>query len=370
MAARVWCCVLWIVVALFLFMPVHGAEASGEVLEPECENRKRASMRDRAATTTIDFIDALPKEWDNKKAVTVNFMHVEFGELDSANIEGGPLTYGCEAAELDGTFPSYGGFAWALLMPNQTGFSLIEPGRIDTSIRSYLEERASGVYGLGDVDTFRVLVSGPFWKLSRRGEIPIGALIEDGVAKQDFRTNFSAKYVLCSKKGGGVELMGGKVGGKVEAVENLDDLSCAAAIQVGPALLERSRAHEHSELRTQGRAKLGIGVNSRNRSRRNILIGVKADAPTRGASEHLVLFSTLFDIASYDAMVASEVLTRKLSDEGTLVGKVSIAWAVGLVDDESLSGPILTMEGRTLELSEVNRPTGAIMQFVFNGSER
>ena len=368
MAARVWCCVLWSAVAALLLVPVHGAEASGEVLEPECEKQKRASMEDRATATTIDFIDALPKEWDNK-AVTVNFMHIEFGELESASIEGGPLTYGCERAELGGTFPSYGGFAWALLMPNQTGFSLIVPGRGDTSIRSYLEKRAGGTGGPEDVDAFRVLVSGPFWKLSRRGEIPIGALIEDGVTKQDFRTNFSAKYVLCSKEGGGVELMGGKIAGKVEAVENLDALSCTAAIQVGPALLERSRAHEHAGLRTQGQAKLGIGVNSRNRSRRNILISVKTDAPTRMASERLVLLSTLFDIASYDAMVASEVLARKLSDEGTLAGEGSVAWAVGLVDDESLSGPILAMEGRTLELSEVNRPTGAIMQFVFNGSE-
>ena len=368
MAAKVLCCVLWSAVAALLFVPVHGADATGQVLEPECEKQKRASMKDRAAATTIDFIDAFPKEWDHE-AVMVNFMHIEFGKLDLANVESGPLTYGCERAELDGAFPSYGGFAWALLMPSQSSFSLIGPGRADTSILSYLEKRADGTGNAMDVNVLRVLVSGPFWKLSRRGEIPIGALIEDGVTKQDFRTNFSAKYVLCSKEGGGVELMGGKIAGKVESVENLDALSCTAAIQVGPALLERSRAHEHAELRTQGQAKLGIGVNSRNRSRRNILISVKTDAPTHMASERLVLLSTLFDVASYDAMVASEVLARKLSEEGMLAGEGSVAWAVGLVDDESLSGPILAMEGRTLELSEVNRPTGAIMQFVFNGSE-
>lgn len=70
-------------------------------------------------------------------------------------------------------------------------------------------------------------------------------------------------------------------------------------------------------------------------------------------------------------MVASELLVRKLSNEGTLAGEVEIVWAVGLVDDESLSGPILTGEGKpTLELSEVNRPTGAIMQFIFDRGER
>jgi len=383
MAARVWCCVLWSAVTALLFVPAHGAGAAEEVQEPECEKQKRASMDERV--TTIDFIDALPKRWRNE-AVTINFMHIEFGRFDPAKLEIPPLTYGCKSAELSDVLPAYGGFAWMVLMPNQAGFSLVGPGRVDTSIRSYLEERADRVDRPDDVSGFRVLVSGPFWKLSRRGEIPIGALIRDGVVEEDFRTNFSARYVLCSEVGRGIDLIErctptgstiasycrqGIDGDEVEVFKSLSDLPCAAAIQVGPALLESSGAHEHVALRTEGRAKLGIGVNSMNRSRRNILISVKETAPNREAAERLVLLSTLFDIASYDAMVASELLVRRLSEEGTLASGGSIVWAVGLVDDESLSGPILTMDGRpTLELSEVDRPTGAIMQFVFDGSER
>ena len=357
MFAGTWAWMLCAVAAM-LFVPVYGADANGQGLGPECEKQKRAAMKKRLRGTTIDLIEgAIPKKWDHETA-TVNFMHMEF---DRTGVDDRTLTYRCESARRHGTFPAYGGFAWMILMPDKTGFSLVAHGRVDTTIRSYLEEEADE--GRDDIDALRVLVSGPFWKLSRRGDVPIGALVKGGLVEQDFRPNFSAKYVLCSTEKGGVDLLDGKVGMFGDSV-SADRVECAAAIQVGPALFERSA----DDLRED--AKLGIGADSRNRSRRNILIKVEVDATSRESEGRLILMSTLFDIAAYDAMVASELLVRELSDRGTLSGRGRIVWAVGLVDDESLSGPILTMNrGPTLELSEVSRPTGAIMQFVFNGSE-
>lgn len=230
------------------------------------------------------------------------------------------------------------------------------------------KERA--LFAISIVGIFFAVVAGTlnagsfFWKLSRRGEVPIGTLVKNNVVEHDFRANFSARYVLCSTKSGSVALLDGKVG-MFGDLGSESGGECTAAVQVGPALFERLPDSP------RGDAKLGIGADSRNRSRRNILIKVNADAEGDESGARLVLLSTLFDIASYDAMVASDLLVRKLSNEGGLAGEGKIVWAVGLVDDESLSGPILTMDGRPiLELSEVNRPTGAIMQFVFNGSEK
>jgi len=346
MEARTCYRLLWSALLLAL---VHGAYADDQVPEPDCEERKRASMERRIVDTTIDLIDVLPKKWDNK-AVTVNFMHIEFVHT---NVDGQTLTYGCEPTKGHDSFPAYAGFGWMVLMPSKTSFSLLgRPSRADTTIRSYLEEEIGDLKKQNGASNLRVLVSGPFWKLSRDGEVPIGALVRDNNTEQDFRANFSAKYVLCSTTDGRVNLRDGKVG----MFENSTAPSCAAAIQVGPALFERSDD-------PHGYAKIGIGADSRNRSRRNILIRVSGDAPSSESGGSLILLSTLFDIATYDAMVASERLVRKLSDEGKVV------WAVGLVDDESLSGPILTMNGGpTLELTETSRPTGAIMQFIFNGS--
>lgn len=264
MAKGVLCCVLWSALAALLFVPVHGADANRQVAEPECEERKRASMEERVGGTTIEIVDALPKKWDRTSAI-VNFMHIEFGHT---SVDEHSLTYGCRPAERHGSSPAYAGFAWMVLMPGKTGFSLVGPGRIDTTIRSYLEEEIGEEQN--DRGAFRVLVSGPFWKLSRHGDVPIGALIKDNVVEQDFRPNFSAKYVLCSTKGGSVALLDGEVG-MFDDSASADVPECAAAFQVGPALFEHSND-------PRGDAKLGIGEDSRNRSRRNILIKVQADA--------------------------------------------------------------------------------------------
>lgn len=377
MAAKAWFCVLWSAIAALLFEPVYGADSNDRVPEPECEERKRTAMEGRGSGTTIDFIEALPKKWDRESA-TIDFMHIEFGH---ASVDDQTLTYDCESSERHGFFPAYAGFAWMILMPSKAGFSLVVHSSIDTTIRSYLEEELDA--GADQIEALGVLVSGPFWKLGRGGEVPIGALVRGGVIEQDFRPNFSAKYVLCSTKNGSVHLLDGKVGmfeddgrsqlpheghrGDLRRLSTSEDeAGCTAAIQVGPALFER-----WPDGRPRGEAKLGIGADSRNRSRRNVLI--KVAVPNHEPGGRLILLSTLFDIASYDAMVVSELLVRKLSEEGTLNSEERIVWAVGLVDDESLSGPILTMttmDGRqTLELSEVTRPTGAIMQFTVDGSE-
>ena len=347
MIARTWCCVLWSILGFLLFMPVYGAGPNDRVPEPECEDRKRASMEKRLKGATIDIMDVLSENWDTGE-VAIHFVRIKFHQTDVEDT----LTYGCEPATGVGSFPAHTGFAWIVVMPNETTFSLVDRGVSDTTIWSYLDEEIGGA-PLNSVDSLVMLVSGPFWRLSRRGELPIGALVRDTKKVQDFRPDFSAKHVLCSKMDGSIELIVGKAKMFDESVTPL----CAAAIQVGPALFERSP-------KALGPAKLGIGSNSTNRSRRNILIKVKANDSARKSEESLILLSTLFDIASYDAMVASKLLVRKLPSRGEIV------WAVGLVDDESLSGPVFIMNGRpVLQLTEASRPTGAIMQFTFDGGE-
>lgn len=78
MAAKAWFCMLWSAAAALLFEPVYGADANDQVPEPECEERKRAAMKERGRGMAIDFIEALPKKWDQESA-KINFMHIEFG---------------------------------------------------------------------------------------------------------------------------------------------------------------------------------------------------------------------------------------------------------------------------------------------------
>ena len=329
---------LWVIAAAFLpIVPVYGAIASDTV----CEERKRASMEQRLDDTAIEFIKSPTASWETRE-VTIDFVRLQFGQTRMKDVA---LTFGCKVVEEEISFPHYAGFGWVVAMPDDATFSLVDRSISDTTIRSYLDEERGKASN--SVDALRMLVSGPFWRLGRHGEVPIGALVRDGKFEENYRDNFSARHVLCATEGG-VELMDRKMFEAQKA-------KCSFAFQLGPALFERS---------TSGRAKLGIGSNSMNRSRRNILIKVDADGSVAGADGSLILLSTLFDIAVYDAMIASELLVRKLPNGG------EIAWAVGLVDDESLSGPVLTMRGRVLELAEAGRPTGAIMQLIFDGDER
>ena len=340
MFARSWFLPLLSAFCTFLFMPAHGAY--GTIPERECEERKRASMEEHLGDTTMEIATRVPLKWDVKD-VTIYFARIEFQHGDE---RGDTITYGCATSEASDSMGPYAGFAWVVVMPGDSTFSLATPYEyrsVDTSIGSYLKHEMAATT---EDAHGALLVSGPFWRLGRTGESPIRALVRNSLVEQDFRPRFSAKYVLCSKIGDGIELMRGRIG----MFEQSSAATCVAAIQVGPALFEPS---------TDGRAKLGIGGDSVNRSRRNILIKGKAGATGRRARERLVLLSTLFDIAAYDAMVTSELLMRKLR-----LGE--IAWAVGLVDDESLSGPVLTTKGGpVLELVEAGRPTGAIMKFFF-----
>ena len=360
MISRAWCG-LWSAIATLLFVPAFGANAVPEISR-ECEDWKRHAMEEHVSDVTIELIDPPQENWKiDDREVVIKFAHIGFNEAIAGE---DMLERDCTQAEWDGSFPAYSGFAWVVLMPHKTTFSLVGPSRLDTTIRSYLEEEIDN-----DLNTrsLRMLVSGPFWKLSRRGEIPIGAVVRNREVVQEFRGNFSAKYVLCAGTDGRVDLMDGEVGmfeglasSTKERLRKNKEKLCAAAIQVGPALFEKSDTPD---------ADLGIGANSRNRSRRNILIKVGADEPGGRSEGRLILWSTLFDIAPYDAMVASEALVGEaLGRDGSGVGK--IVWAVGLVDDESLSGPVFAKGGRPiLELTEVGRPTGAIMQFVLDGGK-
>lgn len=351
MLARIRHCVIWNILCLFCLIPANGADKKAATpYLGECEERKRELMEVRLGSTMMNVIEGLPANWDTEE-VAINLLQIEFSHMLA---EETMLTYGCEPAKVGRFTPGYSGFAWAVSMPITTTFSLIHPRdhRItDTTIRSYLDEESAD--SSNDVDALRMLVSGPFWRLGRSGEVPIGALVSKGVKRQDFRPNFSARYVLCSTPDMGLDL----TTGSARMFEGPQARKCDAAIQVGPAQFEPPDPSANDE-----NAKLGIGANSMNRSRRNVLIKVKASARNGTPKGSLILLSTLFDIASYDAMIASELVVRKLSGDGRIV------WAVGLVDDESLSGPVLTIRGRpALELVEANRPTGAIMQFIFNG---
>ena len=333
-----------------------GMPAYGDMIvdDPDCQRLKEQSMNERLSGADVDFrvVDfqrLLSTDRDRSEVVGVDvelyLVPIKFGITDTK----GTISYLCKYAPTATPFPAYAGFSWLLVMPSQSTFSLIRQRAsdgffTDTTIRSHLDDRY-GDRGRSSFGALRVLVSGPFWRLGRRGELPIGALVRGNVLEQEFRSDFSAKHVLCSKDGS-IDLIDGRAVEPAKMVEFNKNIAekCEAAIQVGPALFEQVPEPGYP-------AKQGIGSSSMHRARRNILIRT---------TENLILFSTLFDIASYDAMIASELLVRKREKYG------KILWAVGLVDDESLSGPVLVVDGKpVLELTEASRPTGAVMEFIF-----
>ena len=257
-------------------------------------------------------------------------------------------TYGCKNVGRI-SYPGYGGFAWLMVLPGKSTFSVVEDksGSFfrDTAIQTQIASRKRPNGELA------VLVSGPFWKLGQRGEVPIGALVVAGELRQSYREGFSARYVLCSREGG-VDLIDPEYARllvKNESASEHGTLGCSAAIQVGPAFIER--AHDGT--------RLGIGGDSMNASRRNILVYTAPSLERNAEDTHLLLLSTSFDVGTYDAMVIVHAILDVLDDD---VGKV--AWAVGLVDDESLSGPAIVRRGRPpIYLAETARPTGAILHF-------
>lgn len=257
------------------------------------------------------------------------------------------LTYSCKNAG-SGSYPAYRGFAWLVVMPATSTFSIVDHQTDgffrDTTIEAIVEKESD----LLQADDVVVLVSGPFWKLGQRGEMPIGAIVVDREVRNSYLTGFSAKYVLCSTSSG-VGLLAPS--GEETTIKKEELTECSAAVQVGPAFVEK---------RGEGTVP-GIGGNSMNTARRNILVrtsGVDGDGIADESGGHILLFSTMFDIGVYDAMAA---IYRALDVLGGETQR--IAWAVGLVDDESLGGPVI-VNGRatTIHLAETSRPTGAILR--------
>lgn len=76
------------------------------------------------------------------------------------------------------------------------------------------------------------------------------------------------------------------------------------------------------------------------------------------------LWTSVGAVSPFDAMVVIEVVAEELA------GKDTVLWAVGLQDDEFVSGPLLFGRGRRpMALAATDVPTGAVL-VVFDAAAR
>ena len=198
----------------------------------------------------------------------------------------------------------------------------------------------------------RVMVSGPYWKPSEYGEKVIGLLKTPEVGSeliQGYHVDFRGRHILCVT-GEGIELISPRAseirGSKAEFKRKMEDQTdkCSSAIQIGPAYFEL-----HGEMNQVGIAGLSLSE-----ARRNIVI--RAITPDK--TEKTFLWTGENPISPFDAMVLVEAICD------LLVGKKSIAWAVGLSDDDFRSGPIIILDnGSHYRLAPTDPPVGAMLVF-------
>ena len=217
--------------------------------------------------------------------------------------------------------------------------------------------KANLVHFFPDSDTQppRAIVSGPYWKTSEYGEEVIGLFkkVGDGSdLSQGYHVNFRARHILCTMDTG-LDLISPPIaeppyeGDALKREMERQTEKCSSAIQIGPAYFERNEQMN----------KTGIAGLSLSEAARNILIR----AVGNDKSEKTFLWTIKSRISPFDAMV----LIEAIADE--LVGEKSIAWAVGLTDDDFLSGPtILLDDGSEYDLAPTDSSVGALL--VFYGS--
>ena len=194
----------------------------------------------------------------------------------------------------------------------------------------------------------RLAVSGPYWRAAEWGEEVIGYLrtTKNGRVSDQRYVNYSARHILCIRNGA-VSLISAPMdmSGR-DLASNLSEQAenCSDAVQIGPNYFEKSG----SKIRP------GIGGLSRREERRNILVKIV----DRNSEEKLFLWSTVGPINPFDAMVVIDKLSRNWGNETT------INWAVGLVDDELLSGPVV-FDGNSgiLALTDTDIRSGGFLLF-------
>ena len=255
------------------------------------------------------------------------------------------VSYDCRSTK-SVVLPSHIGLAWLITIPQGTEITTEMPERGHPS-HGFVGASLEDLLAADQAEQRpRLILSGPFWRVGRYHEEPIGIFVKQGELVASFKSGFSAAHVLCvGQDKQTVSLLGPREHGDIDqdAVAQ-----CSSAIQVGPAFFENS--HE--------RGRVGIGATSTYESRRNVLALLENLDQRSTHSRKLVLLSTITEIGAFDAMV----LVDTVADQ--LYGSSAVRWAIGLVDDESLLGPILLApEQPPLRLTQTNRPFGAALIF-------
>ena len=200
-----------------------------------------------------------------------------------------------------------------------------------------------------------LIVSAPYWKVTETGPAAIGFLKLEGAGRggvgevrQNY-VNFSGRHILCARRNGGIDLISPETtetlaGGPAQAMEK-KAAECSSAVQVGPAYFELG---DEGDAR---RNKTGIAGLSLEKARRNILFRTRSTG-----SEKMFLWTSVGALSPFDAMVLVELLADQV------VAENSVVWAVGLQDDEFISGPLLFSDrGRAAALADTDVPTGAVL---------
>ena len=186
-----------------------------------------------------------------------------------------------------------------------------------------------------------LLVSGPFWRQVDHLVEPRGFWREGDDNDYEFNYDpaFNARWVVCVD------------GDKLKLFRPRDvkhaRSTCRKGFQAGPAFYEPSQS---------GLGRAGISGSSGVLSRRNILFSVQTQSV-----ERQYLWAPVSEITAFDTMVLLHKVQSRMREESADVR--GIAWAVGLVDGKSLSGPIAIVDGVPIVLSDTGGATGGVVHF-------
>ncbi len=224
--------------------------------------------------------------------------------------------------------------------------------RINSTIRFFAENRDRFPGG----ESVRVVLSGPFWRQEEYGEDALGLVKNrrDGLVQGWL--DFSARHVLCFPESGvdliDADLVSDRLDGEIlpaeltVAMEREVRSRCEAAIQVGPTFIERRRQRETG-------LQYGISGASVREAARNIVMAVARE----GGGSDVFVVTTMSSISSFDMMVVLERIAA------LAFGEREILWAVGIQDEELLSGPLMIRDGRAISLNSIDNPAGALVVF-------
>ncbi|MEM1076170.1 MAG: hypothetical protein AAGI36_17040 [Pseudomonadota bacterium] len=199
----------------------------------------------------------------------------------------------------------------------------------------------------------KLILSGPFWNEDSYGQRPMGVFKTRADGTISGFLDFDAQHILCIDDDAPMELISievlaeGKRTKDASAVGRRADAiveeQCAAAIQIGPAFFEQKLDGETG-------LQPGISGLSLRPAKRIVLLRYRAGG---GSQSTFIFFEE--KISSFDTMVAVGRIAESLSDEPD-----PIEWAVGLRDEEFLSG-LLPGAGRVINDTSV--PVGALLVF-------